>query len=182
MTFTRRHGLTLTAAALPAALLAACGATVAMTPAQIVTQAGAAASGLAGMVKQLSVAYPTLIPAATLTQIGTYLGLAQTAASNLAPNLPATTGASTVHVIEGYLNAVLTMLAGPPINGLIPAPFNMALSAVSMILPQLEAFAAIYIPAAAASPAVAKARMTFAAAAPVRPEDAVAVLQSFVGK
>ena len=175
---TRRQILAGTSVLIPAAMLAACASTP-MTPAQIVTQAAAAASGLAGMVKQLSAAYPTLIPAATLAQIETYLGMAQTAATNLAPNLPAATGASTVHVIEGYLNAVLTMLAGPPINGLIPAPFNMALSAVSVILPQLEAFAAVYIPAAAASPAVDRARASFAAAAPVSPNDAVAVLQSF---
>src|ERR1700731_1279456 len=128
MNITRRHALLGTSALIPAALLAACAGTP-LTPAQIITQATAVVTGLVGMIKSVSASFPTLIPTNLLTTIENDLGLATTATTNLTANLPAASGASTVSTIEGYINAVLTTLAGPPINGLIPAPFNMAVAA-----------------------------------------------------
>lgn len=175
----RRHLLATAALTPVAAALAACGTT--LTPAQIVTQAGATATGLAGAIKQVIAAYPSLIPATTAVTIQTDLADASAAATSLSASLPATTGASLVQTVEGYINAVLTVLAGPPINGLIPAPFNMAVTAASILIPQLEAFVNTYLPAtAAASPVALAARHRFAALAPaMTPEAAVAILATF---
>ncbi len=176
-TLTRRSIL-LGATALVPLAIAGC-ATGTVTPAAIVTEAQSVASGLAGMLKSLTAAYPTLIPSSTAATIAADLTLAQSAATTLSSNIPAATGASTVKTVEGYVNAVLTTLAGPPINGLIPAPFNQVVAAAAFIVPQLEAFAALYIPALAASPAAAKAQARFlASAAPITSTaQAVAILQ-----
>ncbi len=81
-------------------------------------------------------------------------------------NLPAASGATTVQIVEGYLNAVLNTLAAPPINGLIPAPFNMAVAAAALVVPDLEAFVNQYLPAATAvAPATYAARLQLRAAA-----------------
>ena len=163
MNITRRN---LATALLGTTALAACGTTT-LTPTLIITEAGTVANGLAGAITQIATAYPALIPAATLVTIKTDLGLAQTAATGLSAALPATTGASVVQTIEGYINAVLTVLAGPPINGLIPAPFNMAISAAALLVPDLEAFANTYLaPTAAASLAAAHARAMLVVNAP----------------
>ena len=146
--------------------LAGCTGTP-LTPAQIITIAQSAVSGLTGMLKGVASQYPNVIPASMVGTLTNVLTLASGAATTLSNGLPATAGASTVHVIEGYINDVLNTLAGPPVNGLIPAPFNMVLGAAAFVVPQLEAFAAIYIPAAAASPATAQARAKLAAASPM---------------
>ncbi|MHB1310485.1 MAG: hypothetical protein ACYC3L_00615 [Gemmatimonadaceae bacterium] len=169
-----RRAVMLGATALVPLAMAGC-ATGTLTPASIVTEAQAVAAGLAGMLKSVTAQYPTLIPASTAATIAADLTLAQSAATTLSSALPAATAASTVKTVEGYVNAVLTTLAGPPINGLIPAPFNMVVSAAAFVLPQLEAFAATYIPALAASPASASAQRLFLASAPPIADTALAV-------
>jgi hypothetical protein len=175
----RRHLLTITAFTPVVVMIAACGA--ALTPAQIVTQAAAVATGLQGAIKQVVAAYPALIPAGTAATIQTDLTDASAAATSLSASLPAATGASIVQTVEGYINAVLSVLAGPPINGLIPAPFNMAIAAAAVLIPQLEAFANTYLPTtAAAAPVTIAARQRFAALAPtMTPDAAVAILATF---
>lgn len=170
-------------------LLAACG-TGALTPASIVAEAGTLANGLLGAVKAVAAADPALIPANLLATIETDLGLAQSAVGSLSANAPATSGASTVQTINGWINAVLNTLAAPPINGLIPAPFNMAVAAAAIVVPDLEAFVDQYLPtAAAAAPAAARARAMLvlnappvAAAGATRAQEvaaALAVLQGY---
>lgn len=179
---TRRFLLGGTAAGLLTAALAACttGPFAKMTPTQIVAQAQAAASGLLGMLQQVAKAYPVLIPPATLATLTKDLTLAVGSAQSLSGNMPATQGATVVKTVEGYLNAVLNTLAAPPINGLIPSPFNMAVAAAAFIVPQLEAFVGTYIPAAAASPATVFNREKFAAQAPgMTTAEALAVLKSY---
>lgn len=176
MTITRRSLLAGTTL-IPLAM-AGC-ATAPVTPASVITEANAVASGLAGMLQSVTAQYPALIPASTAAMLAADLTLAQSAAKTLSSALPATTAASTVKTVEGYVNAVLTTLAGPPINGLIPAPFNQVVAAASFLVPQLEAFAALYIPALAASPAAASAQRAFlASAAPITSTaQAVAILR-----
>ena len=112
------------------------------------------------------------------------LGLAQGAASSLNTSLPASNGASTVQIVEGYINAVLNTLAAPPINGLIPAPFNMAITAAALVVPDLEAFVNQYLPAASAvSPATYAARLQLRGAAPqvTTVDQALAILKGYAG-
>ena len=131
-----------------------------LTPAQIVTEAGTVAKGLSGALTQLAGADPSLIPAGTLATLQSDLTLAQGAASALSTSLPASNGAATVQTVEGYINAVLNALAAPPINGLIPAPYNLAVTAAALVVPDLEAFVNQYLPAASAvAPATHAARL-----------------------
>jgi hypothetical protein len=166
-----------------AAALTSCGA-IALIPAEIVTEAGVAAKGLSGALTQLASADPKLISATTLGTLQGDLTLAQGAASSLSTNLPAATGASTVQTVEGYINAVLNTLAAPPINGLIPAPFNMAVAAAALVVPELEAFVNQYLPAASTvTPATNDARLRLRNAAPqvTTVDQALTILQGYAG-
>ncbi len=164
-----------------AAALTCCGAE-ALTPAQIVAEAGVAAKGLSGALTQIARADPKLIAASTAATLQNDLTLAQGAASALAPNLPAASGAAVVQTVEGYINAVLNTLAAPPINGLIPAPFNLAVAAAALLVPDLEAFVNQYLPAASAvAPATYAARLQLRTAAPqiTTLDQAVAILREY---
>jgi hypothetical protein len=177
----RRTLLHTVALVIPASALAACSTASPLTPAEIVADVGVAVTGLQNVIKGVEAAAPSLIPTATAATINTALTDAQQVASSLVASTPALTGASIVQTVEGYLNAVLTILAGPPINGLIPAPFNMAVTAVSILLPTFEAFANQYLhTTAAASIATLAARRKFAALAPtMTPAQAAAILASY---
>lgn len=123
----------------------ASGTLPAMTPAQIVSDAQAAAKGLSAALAQAEQADPSLIPAATYAGLQTNLALAQGAAGTLSTSLSAPIAAGTVGQVEGYLNAVLDTLAAPPLNGVIPAPYNLAVSAAAVVVPELEAFVGTYV-------------------------------------
>jgi hypothetical protein len=148
--------------------IAACTAT-ALTPQLIVDEAVAITKGLTVMLGQVTATYPGLIPPASLNTMQSEMALASSAAAALAANVPAATGAATVQTVMTYINAVLDTLAGPPINGLIPAPYNMAVGAAALLAPELEAFvtASIKTPTAAASPQVAASRSRLRAKAPL---------------
>ena len=166
-----------------ATALARCGA-AALTPAQIITEAGVTAKGLSNVLTQVASADPKLIPAATLATMQNDLTLAQAAGASLTANLPAASGAATVHIVEGYINAVLNTLAAPPINGLIPAPYNLAITAAALVVPDLEAFVNQYLPAAAAvAPATSVARLQLQEATPqvTTLDQAVAILKEYAG-
>jgi hypothetical protein len=77
-----------------------------------------------------------------------------------------------VRQVLDVVNAVLATLAAPPVNGLIPAPFNVAVAAAAVLAPEMEAFVTQFLPAAAASVSVAKARAAFAGVAPMMTPDA----------
>lgn len=151
--------------------MAGCSA-AALTPATIVADAQAAASGLSAMLTGLTTAFPALLPPSTVASLKTDLTTAQSVAANLSANMPAASAASAVHQVLGVVNAVLNTLAAPPLNGLIPAPFNVAVAAAAILAPEMEAFVAQYLPTAAVSPATAKARTSFAAITPVMTPDA----------
>lgn len=160
----------------------ACSATnPAATPATIVAEASAIGTGLDAMLTQVTVVYPALIPHAMLTTIRADLADAKAAAAGLSANMPAASGAATVKTVLGDVNAVLDVIAAPPINGLIPAPYNMALAAAAILAPEMEAFVVASIPAAAASPLVASTRAKLRATAPqvTTPADALAVLRGY---
>jgi len=166
-----------------AAALTGCGAN-ALTPAQIVTEAGVVAKGLSGALTQVAGADPKLISATTLATLQNDLALAQGAASSLTTAMPAASGATVVQTVEGYINAVLNILAAPPINGLIPSPFNLAVAAAALLVPDLEAFVNQYLPTAAAvAPATYVARLQLRAAAPqvTTLDRAVMILQEYAG-
>lgn len=129
------------------------------TPAAVIAAAGALANGLAGAVTAIKVAYPNLIPPATMVEIQVDLALAQQASSQLSATLPSATGAATVQLVEANINAVLNLLSAPPLNGVIPPPFNEAIGAAAILVPVLEAFVTQYLPVPAAASPVRAALM-----------------------
>jgi len=124
----------------PAALLAGCATGLtgpAVTPSQVIADAGSIINGLAATVTQINVASPGLIPAALLPQIQTYLTQAQAALASLSGSLPAQTSAVTLQQVEDDAQSVLTALAGVP---LIPPPYSTAIQAAAILLPIVEVF------------------------------------------
>lgn len=158
------------------ALLAGCAGGAAVTPASVVSDAQTSITALQTALKQVVVAEPNLIPAAEVARINADLATAQTAAAQLVAGMPAQLGATSARVIEGDINDVLDVLAGPPVNGLIPAPANQVVAAAAIVAPMIEAFVAQYLPQVGAEPADASARVKLAATAPMTLTQARAVL------
>lgn len=155
MTITRRAILGATAI-VPLAVAGCAGTASGITPQIVVTDAQTVVAGLSGMFKSLTAQYPTLIPTTAAAKITADLSVAAAAAASLVTGMPGATAAAVVQNIEGWVNDVLNVLAAPPINGLIPAPFNQVIGAVAFVAPTLEAFVASFIPTA---PKAAASRM-----------------------
>ena len=157
--------------------LTGCANGTGMTPASIITQATVAVTGLQGALKQVEATNPTLIPAPLASRIDGDLTKAEAVAATFSAGLPASAGALTAQQIEGYVNDVLDVLAGPPVNGLIPAPANQAVAAVAIVAPLIEAYVNQYLPATKAGATLADTRTKFAAMANAATKaDPVAVL------
>ena len=136
-------------------VLAACGAgSSAATPAQIIADAQGALQGLANVIPALYVAKPPVISKAEETSLSNILAEGLAFMKGIGPGTPAQTGASTLATIEGYLNAVLTILT--PIAA--PPPYNLIIIAAAVIVPEVEAYIASIIPTP--RPPVAAGRVT----------------------
>jgi hypothetical protein len=163
--------------ATPALLLTRCALPSGpVIPLTIITEAKAVVGGVAGAVGKISAAgcAPSTMQA--------NIAAAQTAASSLTPSMQAASGAGVVMVINGCINAVLNICAAPPINGLIPSPFNTVVAAAAYVMPDLEAFVDHWILRVSLSPAVHEVRAKLIAAAPVAittTEQAMAILQEY---
>ncbi len=152
------------------------------TPAAVIADLGSIVTGMSTMFPKLLAAAPSLIPAPLAAQIQGDLSLAQQADATLTANVPAATGATTAQKIEGYVDAVFAVLAGPPINGLIPAQFNLVLTGVAVLLPGIEAFFNQYL-TAAPTVSASLVRAQFRAAAPaMTPAEARLVLAGYAAK
>ena len=153
-----------------------------VTPAAVIADLGSIVTGMSAMFPKLLAAAPSLIPAPLAAQIQGDLSLAQQADATLTANVPAATGATTAQKIEGYVDAVFAVLAGPPINGLIPAQFNLVLTGVAVLLPGIEAFFNQYL-TAAPTVSASLVRAQFRAAAPaMTPAEARLVLAGYAAK
>lgn len=148
----------------------------ARTPQDILDQTKLVITSLDTMVRQIQASQPKWIPADLLTKIETYVAQGEVAASQLINGLPAAEGAAVINTVEGYINDVLGVLAGPPMNGNLPAPYNTIVAAIVGVLPAIEVFVNQYIPTSA-PPAAHK----FSVKAPNRAQ-AVDTLKKYVGK
>ena len=171
-----RRALLVTTALLP---IAACAnlknAWASVTPAQIVSGVNAMVGGLA---RGFALVPAGLIPAGPSAQIAGYLGRASAVVKGLTDGLPATNGAGIVVQVEGYVNDVLNVCAAPPLNALIPSPFNLAVAAAAVVLPTFEAFVNQYLPATVSAPLVsARAKLKAAAPQIITYDQGIAVLQ-----
>jgi hypothetical protein len=174
-----RRALVSTSFLIPLGLVTACATGQPLTPALIVSEAQAIAQGLSGALTQVPAG---LIPAATIATLQNDLTLAEAAAASLTANLPAATGATTVAKINSWINAVFDTLAAPPLNGVIPAPFNTAISYATIVLPALEGFVDQFIVAPPATAGVSLAGVALRAKsipAGVSVAQAVSGLQGF---
>lgn len=156
--------------------LSACATPSPVTPATVINDVQTSVKGLQLALTEITKANPNLIPPSEVARLTSDLTDAQAASASLAANLPATFGADTAQVVIGDINDVLNVLAGAPVNGLIPPPANEIVAAVAVVAPGIEAYVQQYLPKAAASPEVASARATLAAAKPMSLDAARKVL------
>jgi len=152
------------------ALAACANTTVTVTPDSIIAVVSSIITGAKGALAQVETAAPSLIPAASQSTIATALSDAASVASALVSGVSATSGASIVQKVEGYINTVLGILDSAPIAGLIPAPFSTAIAAIAFLLPTLETFVTAYLGTSAVSASIAtvQTRTRLLAAAPVQ--------------
>ena len=117
--------------------LSGCGT---VTVASIISQAQTAVTGLAKGFTALTTADPTIIPVSTTTAVTSYFSNATAVLTELSGVAAPAPTATTLQKIFGYINQGLAVLAGPPVNGLIPAPFNEVIAAFDVVAPSIEAF------------------------------------------
>jgi hypothetical protein len=153
-----------------------------LTPAEVVNDLQTMATGLNNALTQLEKTNPNAIPAATAAKIQNDLTEATTVAGQLSTGMTSTAGATQAQLVLNDINAALTVLSEPPINGLIPSPFNVAVAAAAILAPSIEAYvtATIKTTAAASPGAVAVQSKAMASAPQIKTkEDARAVLKQF---
>lgn len=155
----RRTMITNTGVLSAVGLLAACATPTAVSgsstiPAQIIADAKGALQGLANVIPALIITVPPVLTAASAAPL---TGLVQQGLSFIAgigPDTAAQTGVTVLARVEGYISSVLAVLTVAP----IPSPYSLIVIAADVIIPELEAYIASVVPAAAA-PAKAAARV-----------------------
>jgi hypothetical protein len=160
------------------------GTTPTVTPAGVISDVQAVVNGLAGALSSPAVtAAINAVPAAAaiLPVIQKDVALAQGALATLASNTSAAQGASIVSQINGWLNAIIDTADAPPLIGLIPSPFNLAITAAAVLLPGLETFVDQYLPTTATAAAVAHKAGALRGATTMTPDAARALLAKFAG-
>jgi hypothetical protein len=154
------------------------------TPAIVVTDTNAVVHGLQGMLAQLVSEQPALIPPDALAKIDSALADADAATGKLSAGLAAVVGATQVQIALGDINAVLDAMAAPPINGLLPPPYNEAVAAAALLAPGMEAFVqqnlANNTAAVSLDTLATRVELQVAALEITTPDQALAVLQRYV--
>ena len=138
MHVSRRTLLSITAAAIPASLLAACaGGNVQLTPGQVLDDANNIVAALGTAVSSIGVQSPGLIPPETVTMIMQYISDAHGLLSNLSATTTANAAAPVLHQVVADVEVVLTTLTAIPA---IPAQYVAIIQAAAIVLPIVEAF------------------------------------------
>jgi len=137
----------------------------AATPANIISEVSAMVVGLNNGFNDVKAALPAAYQT-EISKIQADLNLATGGLGTLSTNLPATTGATVVQTIEGYINDLMSVATTPPLASLIPSPFSTAIGLVSVVLPEIEAFINQYLAPVAPVAAASLARVRAAALAP----------------
>lgn len=140
--------------------------------AQVIADAQAIVTAVAGLMPALAALGPSVLPAKTLAQVQGYIGIAQGLLANLSTSLPDAANAATLAQIVDAISSALPLIAGIP--GL-PPQIAVGLTAASVLLPVLVAFVGPLLPAKA--PALVAKTATPAAAA-MTPDQARAVLKA----
>jgi hypothetical protein len=173
-----RRSMLKTSAGIAALGVAACAnGSFTLTPAQVVTDLG---NGAAMLLADLPIIGqdlgPKLLPATLLAQLESDAQLAVTTSKTLSTSMTASQSLTGVQQVVGYFNDVLNTLAAPPINGVIPAPFNLAVQALDVIVTQIIEPWIAQITGTAAAPAPF-VRASLAKAKPgMTPAEAEAIL------
>jgi hypothetical protein len=138
MHVSRRALLSITAAAIPAAVLAGCaGGNVQLTPQQVIDDANNIVAALGTSVSSIGIQSPGLIPAATVTMIMQYISDAHQMLSGLSAATAANSAAPVLHQVVADVEVVLTTLTAIPA---IPAQYVAIIQAAAIVLPIVEAF------------------------------------------
>lgn len=164
-TITRRQALRASvfgASVLGGFMLTACS-TASVTPAQLIADAQGILAELftppaSGAIPGIAGIFPGKIPAATLASIeqGIVTGEAALAKLGVAPPAPA--GANTLQTVEGYINDALDVVGS--LGLVIPPPYGEIITAITVLLPGIEAFVNGLIPAAASTKAATRLKLT----------------------
>lgn len=144
---TRRHRraflkLMLIAVGIPMVMAGSCATTSATTPQQVVDDCNNAVQALIVTFKQVVQTAPNAIPADLQGKITSALASATVLLGDLSANLAANVSAPIVQQIEQALNSVIVDAASMFV---IPPPFSIALDAVAIVLPTIEAFVNSFI-------------------------------------
>lgn len=131
-------------------VLAGCAtsATGGTIPAQLLNDVNAGITTGLSTVALLAATMPPDLTAAQASAITTALQKAQAAVAGLTPATLALAGAPTMQSIDGFINTALSDLAALPV---IPAPFNVAVDALALVAPEIEAFVATALGTVSAS-------------------------------
>jgi hypothetical protein len=113
-------------------------ASQAVTTAQAISDASAMVAALSNTVDQIVAAQPTLIPAAQLPQIKSWLATAQDALAKLSSTVSDQQAATTLQQVTQAVESVLGSLNSA--SALIPPPYSTVIEAATVILPVISAF------------------------------------------
>jgi hypothetical protein len=137
-----RRNLIASSALIPAgALLARCAGTtsVGTISQQLINDVNAGITTGLTTTALLGAMVPPVLTAVVVSAITSLLKQAQSAMSGVTAVTPVATGATTMQAVDGYINSVLTTLASVPV---IPPPYNLAIAALALVAPEVEAFVA----------------------------------------
>jgi hypothetical protein len=149
-------GVIVSPAILAPGLIAGCqnlsGSSATQVAAQVVSDVGTIAAGLAGALPALGAT--GAVPAALVAKVGGWVATIQQVAGQVVNGMPQASAQPLVKQIEGLVNDIVMALAGVP----LPPPFGPALAAAAVLLPVIETAIGLAVPGAA--------RMTAAAMSP----------------
>lgn len=162
-----------TAAALAGFALAGCGTTgtPAVTPAQVAADLSGLVTTLTTVIPQIERAAPGALTPSQQTALANDLQNARIALAGFTAGIPASVGASKAQIIDGYIADVLSTAVA-----VAPPPYNTALIAAEVILPEVEMFINQYLPASITQPAAARFASARVGAAAMTPDQARAKL------
>ena len=158
--------------------LAACGngtppviPVIPVTPAQVAADLSGLVTALTTVIPQLEKAAPNALTPSQQTALANDLANAQKAIAGFAAGIPASVGASKAQIIDSYLNDIVSTAAA-----VAPPPYNTALIAAEVILPEVEAFVNQYLPASLTQTVAAMRAPKVGAAMAMSPDQARGVL------
>lgn len=113
-----------------------------VTPARVIADINGALTAIAQILPALAAQNPPVLPTKVTEPLLADIRQAQELVRSIGPGTPAQTGATVLNKAEGYLNAVLSVLATTP----LPKPYSDIVLAANIIAPIVEAYIDSIVP------------------------------------